>query len=406
MSQQAPQQPRSSALTIAPRHTKPPQFKGTEVAWRSLCDTQPGAEGPEVLLAYLDYCVVRKLDPYKKPANIISMWNSRLRRRVQMILPGINEIEITASRTGQWAGMDAPEWGPTQTRTFTGMAEDDQGTKRQVNIDMSFPESCTVTVYRMVGGERRAFTEQLFWLESYGRAGFRSDVPNARWQLAPRQMLHKCTKAAVLRAAFPEANMEYASEEMEGREVEAGGIVIDAEPAQPPPTAKQVGNGQVIDNAPPEPPPEAEPPPYDEMPSVPDLRLLEGDLGNEWLRRLELLLEGARSLDEVASIAGHASVRAALDGAGNTPPAIRSKIDRMLHVAGQKHGAVMSDDAPMDALLAEIETMDADAISGLARNEAWKRKVAAATQGFLPDEERISDAIANRHVALSNLGAA
>ena len=36
-------------------------------------------------------------------------------------------------------------------------------------------------------------------------------------------MLHKCVKAAVLRAAFPEEGLDYAAEEMDGHETEGGG---------------------------------------------------------------------------------------------------------------------------------------------------------------------------------------
>jgi phage recombination protein Bet len=219
---QAPQ-----AMTIAPRHTKPPSFQGTEVAWRALCDLYPMAETPEVIMAVMDYCAVRRLDPFKRPVHIVPMYNSKLRRKVQTVMQGINEIEITAHRTGRFAGMDPPKWGPEVERTFRGQAEDQQGNVQNTQVTMKFPVSCAVTVYRMVGNQRVAFTEELFWEESYARASFRSEVPNARWQQAPRQMLHKCTKAAVLRAAFPEEGFGYTKEEMEDREVEDTGTTID-----------------------------------------------------------------------------------------------------------------------------------------------------------------------------------
>jgi phage recombination protein Bet len=222
----------AQAMTIAPRVMRPTAFNGTDAAWRVLCDLYPAAETPEIILAVVDYCGARKLDPFKKPVHIVPIYNSKLRRKVQVVMQGINEIETTAHRSGVWAGMDLPAWGPDVEKTFRGQFENDDGTTRNVDITLTFPVSCAVTVWRIVKGQRQAFTEQLYWIESYGRAGFRSEVPNTRWTQAPRQMLHKCTKAAVLRAAFPEDVTGYAAEEMEDREIDDGGMTIDGKAEQ------------------------------------------------------------------------------------------------------------------------------------------------------------------------------
>lgn len=224
-------------LQVAIRINKPAMFAGTDTQWRVMCDLYPAAETPEIILAVLDYCSVRKLDPMRKPVHIVPMYNSRLRRKVQVVMQGINEVEITASRTQRWAGMDGPVWGPDVERTFRGSFERDDGSTENVEAKMTYPLWCSVTVYRMIGDQRRPFTEQLFWDECYGRAGFRSEVPNARWQQAPRQMLHKCTKASVLRTAFPEDITDYTADEMDGRETDAGGITIDGQ-AEPAPAAQ------------------------------------------------------------------------------------------------------------------------------------------------------------------------
>ena len=42
----------------------------------------------------------------KKPVNIVPIWSTKLGRYVETIWPSINEIETTASRTKEWAGMD------------------------------------------------------------------------------------------------------------------------------------------------------------------------------------------------------------------------------------------------------------------------------------------------------------
>jgi phage recombination protein Bet len=221
-------------MEIAVRINKPSAFNGTQTAWNVLCDLYPAAETPEIIMAVMEYCTMRKLDPFKRPVHIVAMYNTKLRRKVQVVMQGINEIEITAARSGKWAGMDAPVWGRDVERTFRGQFENDDGSVRDIEVTLTYPLSCKVTVYRLVGGTPRAFTEELFWDECYGRAGFRSEVPNARWQQARRQMIHKCTKSAVLRAAFPEDITEYSAEEMDGHEIDAGGITIDATPTRPP----------------------------------------------------------------------------------------------------------------------------------------------------------------------------
>src|SRR5580765_5969347 len=136
----------AQAMTIAPRYAKPANFAGTAVAWRALCEVYPAAETAEVVMAVVEYCAVRHLDPYKRPVSVVPMYNSRLRRKVQVVMQGINEIEITASRTGKWAGMDGATWGPTIERTFRGSFERDNGTTESTEVTLRFS--------RMVLGDR------------------------------------------------------------------------------------------------------------------------------------------------------------------------------------------------------------------------------------------------------------
>jgi phage recombination protein Bet len=195
--------------------------------WRVLVEAIfPNAQSSESVLLALEYCKQRGLDPLKKPVNIVPMWNSKLGKYVETVWASINEIEVTAARTGQWAGMDPPQWGPVIPRKFTGRKKD-RGEWVNVTVEVSYPEWCAVTVYRVISGMRCAFTEPVYWMEAYGRIGG-SELPNDMWCKRPRGQLHKVAKAASLRAAFPEEG-DYAAEEMEG-------AVIDA-PAPPAPPA-------------------------------------------------------------------------------------------------------------------------------------------------------------------------
>jgi phage recombination protein Bet len=165
----------------------------------------PTAKDPAVIALAFKYCQRRGLDVLKKPVNIVGIWNKALGRSVESIWPAITEIEITASRSKQWAGLDAPVFGPAEKRTFIGRTQ----------ISVSFPLWAERTVYRLIAGERRAFTERVHWLESYGRDGG-SDVPNYMWAKRPHDQLAKVAKAAALRAAFPEESAGATAEEAEG----------------------------------------------------------------------------------------------------------------------------------------------------------------------------------------------
>lgn len=201
----------------------------TPAQWRVLVETTfPSAQTAEAIEMAFDYCKVRGLDVFKKPVHIVPMWNSALRRSVETIWPGINEVQITASRTGQWAGMDSPKWGPMITKTFSG-----ERNRQRVEVEVQFPEWCEVTVHRLIGGQPRPFCEPVFWEEAYSTSGGRgSTLPTDMWIKRPRGQLHKVAKAASLRAAFPEEG-ELTAEEMEGKVIDAGGVVIDHQPTKP-----------------------------------------------------------------------------------------------------------------------------------------------------------------------------
>jgi phage recombination protein Bet len=193
----------------------------SEQSWKVLTEvTFPTAKTPEAIMMALDYCRARKLDIFKKPVHIVPMWSTALGRNVETVWPSIMEIQTTATRTGLWAGMDRPVWGPDVTHTFTGKFKDDTDTWQESTVTVTFPEWVAVTVYRLVGGRRCAFTEEVYWMEAYSTAGGKnSQLPTAMWIKRPKGQLGKCGKAASLRAAFPE-ECGYAAEEMDGKSLD------------------------------------------------------------------------------------------------------------------------------------------------------------------------------------------
>jgi phage recombination protein Bet len=200
--------------------------------WRVLTESIfPGAKTADGILLAVRYCKARGLDPLKRPVHVVPMWSKTAGREIETVWPGIAEVQTTAARTGQWAGMDPPRFGPDRTRTFQGRVKTDKGWD-PVEITLTFPEWCEVTVYRLVGGVRCAFTEPVFWEEAYSRSSSRSELPTDMWAKRPRGQLHKCAKAASLRAAFPE-EATYTAEEMAGKVIESDAVGLAPHAATP-----------------------------------------------------------------------------------------------------------------------------------------------------------------------------
>lgn len=206
----------------------------------------PGASDESIALAH-DYCAARKLDIMKKPCHIVGMSvkdaKSGKYEWRDVIMPGIGELRITAQRTGEYAGQDAPMFGP--------MIEIEIGKKKVLA-----PEWCTMTVYRVIAGQRVAFHHTEFFDEACGTT--KDGDLNSMWTKRRRGQLAKCAEAGALRKAFPEESGGIiTAEEVEGDEMRD---------VTPPKSAVQRTNieGPARGNAPPQ---EQAPPPQQEAPA-------------------------------------------------------------------------------------------------------------------------------------------
>ncbi len=211
--------------------------------WRVLTEVIfPKAQNPNIIMLALDYCRVRNLDVMKRPVNIVPMWDSKLRRYVDTIWPSINEIEVTAARSKEYAGLDDAVFGPLVTKEFSGEVWED-GRKVQKKVTVTFPEYCKCTVYRIINGQRCPFTVPVYWLEEYARVGG-SEIPNHMWTKRPRDQFAKVSRAASLRAAFPEEQAAPSDVEMAGQQ-----IIEDEEPAPslPAPADNWIPPGEPLD---------------------------------------------------------------------------------------------------------------------------------------------------------------
>lgn len=186
-----------------------------ESTWGALCNTiYPGANPDSIIMA-VDYCKARKLDIMLKPVHLVPMQvtDARTKEKIwrDVPMPGIGMYRIQADRSGNYAGADEPEFGPTITQEFP----DPYNAGKTIRV--SYPEWCKYTVYKFVNGQRVAYIAKEYWIENYATQSSKTDCPNAMWKKRPYAQLAKCTEAQALRKGWPEIGSEPTAEEMEGK---------------------------------------------------------------------------------------------------------------------------------------------------------------------------------------------
>lgn len=130
-----------------------------------------GASDAEFKL-FLNQAVRTGLDPLARQIYSIP------RKGGRTIQTGIDGYRLIAERTGLYAGSDDPVYDSEEEKQ---------------------PRRATVTVWKLIAGERCAFTATARWDEYKPPAG-----QDTMWQKMPYLMLAKCAEALALRKAFPQ----------------------------------------------------------------------------------------------------------------------------------------------------------------------------------------------------------
>jgi phage recombination protein Bet len=191
-----------------------------EAMWNTLCNTiYPSSKKESVMLAF-DYCESRDLDIMMKPIHLVPMQvkNAQTGNKEwrDVPMPGVGLYRIQASRSGDYAGADEPEFGPVIEVTFP----DAYNASKMITV--RYPEYCKYTVHKLIGDRVVSFSAKEYWLENYATMKAGSDCPNAMWKKRPHGQLAKCAEAQALRKAWPEIGQEPTAEEMEGKEFFVG----------------------------------------------------------------------------------------------------------------------------------------------------------------------------------------
>lgn len=204
-----------SNITLAPQSSeiRALQMDEQELAHVLQTSLYPGAAMPSIKMV-VAYCRASQLDPMQKPVHIVPMWDKNSKSMRDVIMPGVGLYRTQAARSGEYAGMSEPEYGPDVSEKLGG-------------VDMTFPKWCKVIVRRLLpNGIIVDFPAVEYWRENYATVGKDSEAPNAMWKKRPYGQIAKCAEAQALRKAFPEIGSQPTAEEMEGKEF--GGPVEQA----------------------------------------------------------------------------------------------------------------------------------------------------------------------------------
>ncbi len=154
------------------------------------------------LRLFLQVCKGAQLNPFLKQAHLVPYWDSKEGQWRRAIIVGIDGFRSVAESSGAYAGNEDPIYDGEHEVTY----EQDKQTKK-----FQAPLKATVTVYKIVDGQRYPFTATARWSEYYPgeKKGF-------QWRIRPYFMLGKCAEGLALRKAFPKLlSGMYVQEEMD-----------------------------------------------------------------------------------------------------------------------------------------------------------------------------------------------
>lgn len=231
----------SAANQIITKNNNVNEIQTDANTFRVLQETlYPGSTDEEVSMI-LSYCKARRIDPILKPVHLVPMSvktdkkdkdGKAIYERKNVIMPGIGLYRIDASRSGQYAGMEEPEFGEDVTETIG-------------KIKVTYPKWCKIKVKKLLAnGDIAEFTAKEYWRENYATKSNFDNSPNMMWEKRAYGQLAKCAEAQALRKAFPDiVGNEYTKEEMEGKTL----FHEDVKPEKIKPTNQTI-EGEIVEN--------------------------------------------------------------------------------------------------------------------------------------------------------------
>jgi len=140
----------------------------------------PANTPPAQIAVFAAVCREKGLSAFTKEAYLVSYAGT------YSTIVGINGLRKIAAQTGTLAGVDDAQYNVQPDGQFL--------TASQLKANNKTPNTCTVTVYRIIQGQRCAFTHTAVFQEfSSGKN---------KWQTMPFQMIAKVAEAFALRKGF------------------------------------------------------------------------------------------------------------------------------------------------------------------------------------------------------------
>lgn len=156
---------------------------------------------PAILEVFAHACREHNVSPFKKEIYLVR-YNTKQGPQYHTIV-GIDGFRIKAARTGQYAGLEDAKYNMQADGQFQ--------TAAMVKASGKLPISCTVTVYRLIGGQRCPFTATVLFEEYYPAVKV-GGIGYSKADTMPFNMIAKCAEAKALKMAF--------SDELSGLHIE------------------------------------------------------------------------------------------------------------------------------------------------------------------------------------------
>lgn len=176
----------------------------------------PSGTPADQIGVFAQVCKERGLSPFSKEIHLVK-YNSNDGPRYS-IITGIDGFRKIAARTGQLAGCDDPRFDLRSNGAYATAAE--------LKMDNRLPTSCTITVYRLIAGQRVPFTATCLFDEFASKYNGKP----SKWADMPFHMIAKCAEAFALKKGFDDEltgiNVE---EEMAAMEGSNGGTITTLE---------------------------------------------------------------------------------------------------------------------------------------------------------------------------------
>lgn len=164
------------------------------------------SEGELRLFKYV--CEKSGLDPFMRQIHAVKRWDPKKKRESITFQTGIDGYRVIAERSREYAGSDKPVFVYHKRKPADKIDERDP---RALKVNL---QSATVTVYRLVQGQRMGYTATAYW-DEYAQHTSQGGLHDF-WRRMPRGQLAKCAEALALRKAFPaDLSGIYTFEEMQ-----------------------------------------------------------------------------------------------------------------------------------------------------------------------------------------------